>query len=751
MASTTTRAQGDPLMDLILGRQRTRAERVYALLICGLALAAALYGLAIAYYQPPESMAHRSIFLTLMLVLCFLVFPLSKKPISQGLTWHYVIDWICIALAIAIHFYVTHDLIGFDMRAGIPSRTDVIMGTVLIALVLEASRRTIGWTLVLVAGFFIAHAVYADYFYGIFFGPPTSWRLLISTLFLRQHGVYGVPIEVMSTYVILFILFGSLLLKSGAGDFFTRLAFALTGRQTGGPAKAAVVSSALMGTVSGSSIANVVTTGTFTIPLMKRLGYNATTAGAVEAVASTGGMILPPVMGAVAFLMAQFLGVHYFEVAKAALIPALLYYIAVYMFVHFEAQRLNLGGLAAEELPRTKDVLREGGHLLLPLLLIVFMLMLGRSVMAVGFWGIISVIVIGMLRPDTRFNGYTLLNALVEGVRPAVGIAMACATAGLIVGAVFASGVGMKFALSLVDLAGNSLFLTLLLTAVACIVLGMAIAASAVYVTGVALMIPALTNLGVDPMAANLFVVYYSVISVITPPVAVAAFAAAGVAKAPPMATGWQAFRIGLVAYIVPFLFVYHPTLLMQGEWYEILRAFVTGSIGAILLAGALVGWLIRKASLLERGLLLVAALLLMDPVASRDLLGLVIAAAVLGLQLVLRRREAPAAETAGSLTAAEEPALAMLDTPVDEGDALPIPQRLGAISWVLVGGIIAALMVMGNMSLQVLRSNLYVALVAVLAFAAVVTLAVLGTRSAADAREARPVGEHQGMADAQS
>ena len=439
-----------------------------------------------------------------------------------------------------------------------------------------------------------------------------------------------------SSFVVLFMIFGSLLFVSGAGTFFTEIAFALTGARTAGPAKSAIVASGMMGTISGSTAANVVTTGSFTIPLMKRLGYTPAFAGAVEAAASSGGQIMPPVMGASAFIMALFLGIPYLSVCIAAFIPAVLYFVSLFAAVHFEAKRLNLKTMDKSELPDWRRVLRKGWLCLVPLVTLVIVLVLGYTAMMAAFWSIIAGILVSFVDKQSRMGPVTLLTVFELGAIGVVIVGVACACAGVVIGAVTDSGLGVRMSNVVIAAGQGKLWLALIMTMFASIVLGMGLTTTAVYITLAVLVIPALVALGVVPIAAHMFAFYFGVIGCVTPPVAMAAFAAAGVAGSKPMETGWTATRIAITAFIVPFMFVYNPELLWIGSLSAILISFCTAIVGVVILSSSVIGWLYRKTYLLERVILFIAAMVLIKPGLMSDLIGVVCLGVVLLTQKMI-------------------------------------------------------------------------------------------------------------------
>lgn len=587
-----------------------------------LAISLSLYHLFVAYAGALEAHAFRSTHLSFMLVMCFLLRPLGRKKWTDPKNGWFAIDLILVGLTIAIQIYVIWDLESFIFRRGDLSDWDLYTGTVYLFLLMEATRRAVGWAMVLIAGFFLIQTAFSDYFFSIFYGPPSSWYTMVDYLFMRENGIFSIPLMVMATYIFLFILFGAILVRSGAGRFFINVAMALTGSKVGGPAKASVVSSCLMASVSGSAVANVVTTGSFTIPLMKRIGYRPYFAGAVEACASSGGQIMPPVMGAAAFVIAEFLNVPYLQVALAGLFPAIIYFFSIFIMVHFEARRRNLGTVGRDELPRLKDELKRGGHLFLSIIVIIVLMVAGYTPMFAAFGAIISILILSMLRKETRMRPSDIFSALEEGARLAMPVSIACAAAGVIIGCVFVSGLGLKFTNAIVVIAGGNLWVALILAMLASLVLGMGLTTTAVYITLAALVIPALVAMGVVPIAGHLFAFYFGLVSAITPPVALAAFAAAGIADSNPMQTGFHSFRLGIAKYVLPFVFVFAPGMLFVGSWLEIALGVVGGFAGIFALTVATEGWLYSAVGWPTRIFMTFCALLFFVPGLKLTVLG---------------------------------------------------------------------------------------------------------------------------------
>lgn len=606
--------KSESVLEWLLAQKEGVFRYPLELAICLLSMTLSIYHLFVAYAGSLEAHAFRSTHLAFVLVLCFLLRPLGRKSWKAPKNGWFAVDMLCVLLTIAVQIYTLWDLDAFIFRRGDLSDMDIWAGTVMLLLLLEATRRAVGWAMVIIAGFFLIQTVFSDYFVGIFYGPPSSWFTVIDYLFMRENGIYGIPLMVMATYIFLFILFGAILVRSGAGRFFINVALALTGSKVGGPAKASVVSSCLMASVSGSAVANVVTTGSFTIPLMKRVGYRDYFAGAVEACASSGGQIMPPVMGAAAFVIAEFLNVPYLNVALAGLFPALIYFFSIFVMVHIEARRRNLATISPRELPSFTAEVKRGGHLFLSIVVIVVLMIVGYTPMFAAFWAIISILILSFLRRETRMTPVDILSALEEGARMAIAVSVACAAAGIIIGCVFVSGLGLKFTNLIVAIAGGDLWIALILTMIASLILGMGLTTTAVYITLAALVIPALTKMGVVPMAAHLFAFYFGLVSAITPPVALAAFAAAGIAGSNPMQTGFHSFRLGIAKYVLPFVFVFAPGIVFEGTWWQIVLSIVGGFAGIYALTITTEGWCLARVNWPLRILMAGCALLLFTP-----------------------------------------------------------------------------------------------------------------------------------------
>ncbi len=603
-------------------------------IILALSVFFSLYHLYFGYYPAPGAMNFRLTHVCLALMLCYLMLPAREGIASiAGRRLDVATRIVAVVLSAAVLIYVIRDSDAFQMQTGYISDADLAMGTILIVLVLEATRRAVGAVITLLAVLLMAHALTSGSLPGLLGGTSVSWTAFVDTNFVQTSGLLGIPVSVTAGYVVLFLFFGTLLLKTGVGKLLMDLATAATGRYSGGPAKAAVVSSALTGTISGSVIANVVTTGAVTIPLMKRSGYKPRIAAAIEASASTGGVIMPPVMGAAAFILALFAGVPYREVMLAAAIPSALYFWSIFVTVHLEAKKGNIGALPESEIPRLWPLLRSRGYMLLPIIVITTILVIGYTPTVAAFYGCVTTIALSYVRRETRLTFIGFVECLEETARAAMPVVMACATAGIIVGAVMMSGLGLRISSLILELSHGSLLLSLLLTAVAAIILGMGMTTTAVYVTLAALIIPGLERTGVEPLAAHMFVLYFGVVSYVTPPVALGAFAAAGVARTKPGETALTAFRVAAAGFIVPFMFVYGPELLLIGSPGAIALSVITALLGVTCLSAALCGWMLLSLYWVERVALLGAAILLMFTGWGTDLLGLLVLICVIAFQ----------------------------------------------------------------------------------------------------------------------
>lgn len=597
------------VLSWVIASQKVSVEFVLSVLFLVSAVFFCLYHLYTGYFGQPEAHLHRSIHLTIVFVMVFVMYPLDRKPWNAPFRWIRLIDLILIIMALAAELYYLADIEGYPYRIPSPSLMDMIVGVVVYFLVLEITRRTVGWPMVLIALFFSIHALYSNYFFSILYGSPTFYDTFIAETVMTSSGIFGIPIAVMASFVVLFLIFSALLIYTGAGKFFVNVAYGLAGTQVGGPAKAAILSSMAFGTISGSTASDVVATGSFTIPLMRRLGYHRQFAGAVEAVASSGGAFMPPVMGAVAFIMAAFLGMPYFSVVLAALIPAVLYYISLFMMVDFQARKRGLAAIPREDLPNLRVVLRWGGHLIIPVIVLVGMLALNYSASAAASWSIAILFGVTLIKKESRLGPIGILKVFESTGKRVLPVSSACACAGIIISTTTLSGAGLRLGQVIVQTSGASVLVALVFTMILSIILGMGLTTTAVYITLVVTVIPTIIKLGVPPIAAHLFALYFGVLSNIIPPVAIAAFAASALAESNPMKTAATAFGIGIAGLIVPFAFVYRPELLLTGNPTRIILAVITSLIAVIGIAAAIQGWVRTEVSLIWRAILFCAAI----------------------------------------------------------------------------------------------------------------------------------------------
>lgn len=594
------------------------------------------FGLMIAQLQG-------AVHLAFTLVLVFLLYPASSRQSkTSGIPFY---DFIFAGLGAAGALYLVFFFNDLVLRAGLPTKTDLVMGFILVVSLLEATRRISNPVLPCLAVLALLYCYFGRYLPPIISHRGFSIARIVNHMYLGTEGIFGTPVQVSSTFVFMFILFGSILEKTGLGKFIIDLSLALAGWSTGGPAKVAVVSSGLMGTVSGSSVANVCTTGMFTIPLMKSVGYESHFAGAVEAVSSTGGQIMPPVMGAGAFIMAEFLGVPYIEVAIAAIVPALLYYFAVMVQVHFEACRLGLKGIAWSNLPSIWPLLRAKGFLLLPLFAIIYFLLAGYTPLKAAFNGILISFALSWLNKETRLTPSRIFEAFQSGARGAIGVACACGTVGIIVGMGTLTGLALRIAEAIVMAAHGSKILTLIFTMCTSIVLGTGLPTTANFIVTSTMAAPALLKLGVPPIAAYMFVFYFGIAADLTPPVALAAYAGSGIAGSDPMKTGVTAFKLALAGFLVPYIYVYNPMLLFVDVVpLEMAQAILTALIGVFLLAMSTIGFFKAHLAWYMRIVAFVGALGLLIPGTLTDIAGLAVLVLIYIMQTARARKLSPGA-----------------------------------------------------------------------------------------------------------
>jgi len=602
-----------------------------------IAILMSIYQLYIGLTLTISIMQQRAIHLAFGLVLTFLITSLRKD--WEGTAKEWIAKTVLIILTLAGTGYIVQQHSTLVERFGFPTGLDTISGIMIILVSLEASRRMAGRGFVVLAMLAIAYALGGPYLPGPLEHSGVQLSRFMSYMYLTTEGIYGSILGISATFVFMFILFGAFLNASGAGEFYIKFAVALLGRVKGGPAYVAVLASAFFGMISGSGVANAATTGVFTIPLMKRVGFKPYFAGAVEALASTGGQIMPPIMGAAAFIMVDFLGMPYLEIIKAAFIPAMLYFIAIFFMLYFETKKLDLKPVEASEIPEIKPLLRQNFyHFLPPVMLIVFLAVFKFTALYSAILSIAFIIIASWSRKETRMGVAKILKALEDGARGSLVIVAVCAVAGIIVGSINLTGVGLELSGMLINFAGGSLIVLLILTMLSSIVLGMGLPTTACYIILAVLVAPAMVDMGILPIAAHLFVLYFGVLALVTPPIAGCVYITAGIAEAEPMRTGMESVKLGLAGFIVPYMFVNNPTLLMIGHPLEIILFSLTALIGTMALAAGAQGYLIYKISWIYRILLIISALLLIHPNLLTDAIGLVLLGGVFAQQLLKRK-----------------------------------------------------------------------------------------------------------------
>lgn len=617
---------------------------------------------------------HMAVHLAAVLALSFLMFG-HTKAVQRGAKAPLAVlgvplfDWVAAALCIVVSLYLPWHFDDLTFRIGIPNQADQWMGWILLILVLEATRRSMGPVLPIIVLTFVAYGLFGDRLRGTWFAvlehPGATPENFISHIYMTQEGIFGTPVKVVATFVFHFVLFGVLAMRMGLGQFFLDLATIAAGRLAGGPAKVSIFGSAMFGTISGSSIANTVTTGSLTIPAMRRVGYAPHFAGAVEAAASAGGQITPPIMGAAAFLMVEFLSIPYSQIVLAAIVPAAMHYLGVLVQVHFEAKKEGILGLPDDAIPRLVKTLRDGWITIIPMVLLVWTIADGSTPYLAAFRGISACLVLGLLNPNAakRMRPRDIWIAFDTGARYALAVGCAAAAVGVVVGVITLTGAGFKISymvtsaaadtatallpllnllpVTLTDAAGLKLFFSMLFVALACVVLGTGLPTTALYIVLAAICAPTLTSLGIPPIAAHLFIFYYGILADLTPPVCVAAYAAAGIAGADPFRTGNTAFRLGLAKATVPFVFAYGPSMLLVVPgftWGDFLFTSLTCAAGVCLLGIGLTGYFVAPMWLPMRLLLVLAGLLVMAPSVNATLVGAALAAPLLALNWLAAR-----------------------------------------------------------------------------------------------------------------
>lgn len=578
----------------------------------------ALFHVVVLKFYPLETWTFRTLHIAGLSVLGFILVPGWAKA-KEKVHW---LDWVMAGLSLIICGYIIYNLDQLIFRAGVmPQTPDFVIALIGVILVLELTRRTAGNSLPLLALVFILYAFVGPYLPGVLKHKGYSMERFFTYIY-GLDGVFSVPIDISSRYIILFIIFSAFLQYSGVGKYFVEWAFSISGHLRGGPAKVAVISSALMGTMNGTSAGNVVATGSLTIPLMKKVGYSPQFAAATEAVASTGGQIMPPIMGAGVFIMAELTGIRYQYIMAAGIVPAILYFLSVYFMVDMEAIKQKLFGLPRHMLPSFKKVMKQS-YLFLPVIILFSLLLSGKSVIYAGFYAIISSLVISWLSKDTRMGFAKIFGALETGAKGSIQLMAVCASAGIIMGVISLTGVGLKVSSLLLTIAGTSKLLALIFTMVVVILLGMGMPTTAAYAVAASVMAPGLIRMGVEPLIAHMFIFYFACLSAITPPVALAAYAGAGISGSDPMKTSFASFKLGIASYIVPYMFFYAPEILLIGDMNITIIRSITAAIGVFALAGSIQGWYFGPVNMVIRILLFGAALSLITPSVLFDIIGL--------------------------------------------------------------------------------------------------------------------------------
>lgn len=586
----------------------------------------------------------RATHLAFVQLLAFLLFPPTKKSPRNKLPWY---DIVLGLIGSACWMYVVINFQDLARRTGAFLPQDIIVGVIGILVLMESCRRIVGIPILIIASAFILYAFLGAYLPGFLNHRGYKLDRITAHLFYNTEGIMGVPLGACSTFIFLFILFGALLEKTGIGQFFIDTCNAIAGSASGGPAKVAVLTSALLGTVSGSSVSNTVGSGSFTIPMMKRLGYKSEFAGAVEAAASTGGQLMPPIMGAAAFLMAESLGLPYITIVKASIIPALLYFAGIFITVHLEAHKLGLKGLPREQLPKILPLLLKKGYMILPLVIIVVYLCMGRTAVYAAFMGIACCMLIGLITSivdvlagrQASFGVKDLLEVTTAAARNIISVAIACAMAGIIIGIVTLTGIGLKFGAGLISISGGVAIITLVLTMISSIILGMGAPTTANYLITSTITAGAIIGLGFQPLAAHMFAFYFGIIADITPPVALAAIAGAAIAKGKPIKTAFNATKLAIGAFIIPYVFVFNPQMLMiDTSFLSALPIAVTALIGMFGISAALEGYAFRNSSIIERILFAAAGIMCILPNSFTDFIGIFLLIGLIVFQLLMKK-----------------------------------------------------------------------------------------------------------------
>ncbi len=607
-----------------------------------IAVAMSVFHIAAALSGRLPTLQYRSIHLAFVIALGFLCYPGLKK--NKGRITP--LDWVLAAVGAVTAGYVAAEYHSIIFRASMPTTLDIVMFCVMTLLLFMVTRRSVGWALVIIPTVFVIYAFFGRHMPGILMHKGITMTRMTSHMYLGTEGIFGVSLGTCATYIIVFVIFSAFLERSGLGEVINDIAFALAGWTAGGPGKISVITSAAFGTISGSAVANVVTTGAFTIPLMKKTGFEREFAGGVEAVSSTGGQLMPPVMGAAAFIMADMMGLSYSKVCLAALLPVLLYYLNLFICIHFHAKKLGLNGISKENLPKLVPILKERGHLMIPFLAVIVLLTAGYTPLYVGAIGILLVILAAALRKSTRMSLRDILWALEKGAKNSLSVSISCAVVGLIVGVFTLTGLSAVFSNFILKVAAGNVYLTLFFVMILAIVLGMGLPTVAVYLLMTTVTVPILIAVGIEKMPAHFFVFYFGLMAGLTPPVAITAYAAAGLAEANPTRTALQGLKLALAGFLIPYVFVFAPEMLFSsGTAAQSLYVFAVTLLGIVLLAACVEGYLLRPMPVWQRAISGVTALLLIYPEKITDLIGVLIFCMLLVLQKWGRRKTPRAAE----------------------------------------------------------------------------------------------------------
>lgn len=599
-----------------------------------IAITFSIYNLYMAIFGVPGAMYNRPTHLLFAIILVFLTVK-GNKEANDKIKWF---DYPLIVIATVTMGFILFNAEWFMSRWYFVTPLSILetfFGVLTIILILEMGRRTIGLIMPIISGVFLLYG-----YFGKFLPPPFghvgfSFERIIESSYMTLDGIWTSPLYIAATYVSLFIFFGTLLAETGMGEFFADLASSIAGRTPGGTAKTAVISSGLMGMISGSSVANVVTTGTVTIPMMKKAGFKPDFAASVEAVASTGGQYMPPIMGAAAFIMAEFMGVGYGEIIKYAILPATLYFVSVYFSIDFRSRKMGMQPMNKEDIPRLITVMKRG-YMFIPLILITFLVMNGYSAMRSALWGIIGITVI-VLATNIRQAPFIILNAMKKAPKSIMTVTAACANAGIIIGIITMTGIGLRISSIVMKISGGHLWIALMFSILIAIILGMGMPSSGAYVIMATLLAPGLVSMGIGLVQAHFFLFYFTAVSAITPPVAIASYAASGIAESDPFKTGFTAFRLGISAYIIPIFFISNPALLMIGTTKEIIQVTITSLIGIYSLASAMEGWLLTRANWIVRIIMATIAILCIDSNILTDIIGIILLAIAFAIQILKR------------------------------------------------------------------------------------------------------------------